>query len=160
MGYSTRTASGSLKWGTRQTDLTAVPDLANYRELRACNTPAAGLAVMVVYGLGLYALFGLSGFVWGYFVSTVLLLHTTHWIQSMSHYAGGYQRFETERTTDRNHLLIGLFALGEWHNNHHYTPWSAKQGVAWWEPDVTWLVLRLWERLGLIWDVKRIVREP
>ena len=32
---------------------------------------------------------------------------------------------------------------------------SARQGFCWWEIDVTYYVLRLLERCGLVWDLRR-----
>ena len=44
---------------------------------------------------------------------------------------------------------VGLLTLGEWHNNHHHAPSSARQGYAWWEVDLTWYLLRAMAALGL-----------
>ena len=47
--------------------------------------------------------------------------------------------------------------LGEgWHNNHHHYPVAVRQGFYWWEFDVTYYILRLMERLGLIWELKMV----
>ncbi|MBP3957868.1 acyl-CoA desaturase [Gemmata sp. G18] len=137
----------------RATDLSAVPDLAKYPELRWLNSRVSTNLAVAAYAAGLYALFGWTGFVWGFCVSTVLLLHTTHWIQSISHSAGGYRRFATPDES-RNHWVLGVVSLGEWHNNHHHSPGSARQGWAWWEPDVTWAVLRVLSWFRLVWDVR------
>jgi stearoyl-CoA desaturase (delta-9 desaturase) len=32
-------------------------------------------------------------------------------------------------------------------------------GLRWWELDMGWWVLKIWERLGLIWDLKCPNRE-
>jgi stearoyl-CoA desaturase (Delta-9 desaturase) len=46
--------------------------------------------------------------------------------------------------------------MGEgWHNNHHAYQSSARQGFRWWEYDPTFYLLRLLERLGLVWKLKR-----
>ncbi len=39
---------------------------------------------------------------------------------------------------------------GGWHNNHHRFPRSARQGLRWWEIDVTYYVLLLLERLRIV----------
>ena len=45
--------------------------------------------------------------------------------------------------------------MGEgWHNNHHHYPLSARQGFFWWEIDLTYYVLLVLEKLGLIWDLQ------
>ena len=46
--------------------------------------------------------------------------------------------------------------MGEgWHNNHHAFQSSARQGFRWWEYDPTFYLLKLLERLGLVWNLKR-----
>ena len=136
-----------------ETDLTEVADLARYPELRFLDRTDVVLAVVAAYGAGLYALFGASGFVWGFFVSTVLSHHATHCVQSVSHTWRGYRRYETGDDS-RNHWLLGVLAFGEFHNNHHRYPRSARQGHDWWELDAGYFVLRGLERLGLVRNLK------
>ena len=38
--------------------------------------------------------------------------------------------------------------------SHHAFPWSAKHGLGWREPDLSYAILRLLERLGVVWDLK------
>ena len=46
--------------------------------------------------------------------------------------------------------------MGEgWHNNHHRHAHLARQGLRWWEIDVTWYVLVVLEKLHVIWGVRR-----
>jgi hypothetical protein len=41
--------------------------------------------------------------------------------------------------------------MGEgWHNNHHAAPGSAKSGMAWWELDVSYMILVVMKKLGLV----------
>jgi stearoyl-CoA desaturase (delta-9 desaturase) len=55
----------------------------------------------------------------------------------------------------RNNWLLALFTMGEgWHNNHHACQSSARQGFRWWEMDVTYYVLVVLSRLGIVWDLK------
>jgi sn-1 stearoyl-lipid 9-desaturase len=47
---------------------------------------------------------------------------------------------------------VAVLALGEgWHNNHHASPGSAKTGMKPWEIDVSWLVIRGLQKLGLVY---------
>ena len=47
--------------------------------------------------------------------------------------------------------------MGEgWHNNHHRYAHSTRQGFYWWEIDVTYYLLLLMARLGLIWNLKKV----
>jgi stearoyl-CoA desaturase (delta-9 desaturase) len=98
--------------------------------------------------------FGLSLVVWGVFVRTVLMWHLTWSVNSVTH-VWGYQNYETGDSS-RNNLLVGLLANGEgWHNNHHADQRSAAHGHKWWEFDVTWITIRLLEKLGLVTQVVR-----
>jgi stearoyl-CoA desaturase (delta-9 desaturase) len=39
--------------------------------------------------------------------------------------------------------LVALLSFGEgWHNNHHAHPTSARHGLAWYELDMSWLMIR------------------
>jgi stearoyl-CoA desaturase (delta-9 desaturase) len=113
------------------------------------------MSVVGLYAGALFYFLGLNGLAWGFFVSTVWIHHTTHWVQSMSHSFGGYRRYNT-RDTSRNHWLIGILSLGEFHNNHHFRPTSAQQGAVWWELDITYRILRLLNACGLIWSLKNL----
>ena len=91
--------------------------------------------------------------IWGYFISTVLLSHVTYCINSLAHMFG----FRTYATKDdsRNNFILAIFTLGEgWHNNHHCSPGSVKQGFKWWQLDMSYYVLFLMNKVGLVWDLK------
>ena len=105
-------------------------------------------------GLACFLIAGLPGLLIGFFLSTVALWHATFFINSLAH-VWGSRRFETTDTS-RNNPLLALLTLGEgWHNNHHRAAYVARQGLRWWEIDVSWYVLVVLEKLGVIWDVKR-----
>ncbi len=98
---------------------------------------------------------GMQMLVWGFFVSTVLLYHGTYTINSLSHVFGS-QRFNTGDDS-RNNFFLALITLGEgWHNNHHHCQSSCRQGIYWWEIDITYLALALMARLGLVWDLRPV----
>jgi stearoyl-CoA desaturase (delta-9 desaturase) len=135
------------------TDYPKVPDLSRYPELVALDKPYVHHFVIAAYVTGLYYLAGFTGIVYGFAISTVLLWNISHCIQSVSHLWGGYRRFDSDDDS-RNHVLIGVLSLGEWHHNHHHLPGSARQGLAWWELDVNYGILRVLAWLGLIWDLR------
>ncbi len=96
--------------------------------------------------------FGLSLFVWGALVRTVLVWHITWSINSVTH-VWGYRNYDT-RGNSRNNILIGLLSNGDgWHNNHHADQRAASHGHKWWELDVTYLTLVALARCGLAWDI-------
>ena len=71
-----------------------------------------------------------------------LLYHGTFLINSLAH-IWGTRRFATPDES-RNNFVLALVTLGEgWHNNHHYYMSSVRQGIKWWEIDVTYYVLRM-----------------
>ena len=128
-----------------------VADLARFPELVWLdNHPALPF---VVFAVAIWALFGVGGFVWGACIPTVILWQITHWVQSFSHSWGGYRRWDSPDHS-RNHWLLGLVAFGEFHNNHHQFPSSARQGHVWWEVDVGYALLKLMKSVGLVWDLK------
>ena len=50
---------------------------------------------------------------------------------------------------------VALLVFGDgWHNNHHAFEYSARHGLEWWQVDVSWLVIRSLQTVGLAWDVK------
>jgi len=140
-----------------RTDYSKIRDFARYPELRLLDSEARNVLYLGYAGL-FYWLGGMQGLLWGFFLSTVLLWNISHWIQSLSHMAvGGYRRYQS-KDHSRNHYLIGLLSLGEWHNNHHYSPSTAKQGHVWWEIDVGYYFLAIGSRLGLVWDLQPLRR--
>lgn len=95
-----------------------------------------------------------SMFVWGVVVRTVLVLHGTWAVNSVTH-TWGYRNYETTDNS-RNNWLIALFSHGEgWHNNHHADQRSAAHGHRWWEFDMAWWVIRALEAVGLARNVVR-----
>ncbi|MGI8990684.1 MAG: acyl-CoA desaturase [Bryobacteraceae bacterium] len=139
----------------RRTHLSKIADLARFPELVWLNGAPAISLIAIGYALLLFALFGWDGLLWGFCVSTVCVWHTVHWIQSFSHSRGGYRRFDTGDSS-RNHWLLGVVSLGEYHNNHHAFPSSARQGFAWWEIDCIYQALRIMSWFGLVWDVRSL----
>jgi stearoyl-CoA desaturase (delta-9 desaturase) len=142
-----------------------VPDLACYRELRFLDRyhhivpvgfAVATTALGALLGRSFPALHtgALQFLVWVFVVPTIALYHCTFAVNSVAH-LWGTRRFAT-RDASRNNALVALATLGEgWHNNHHRFPSSARQGLAPLEFDPTWLVIRLFERLGVARDVRR-----
>lgn len=128
-----------------------VKDLARFPELRWLNryhlVPVGALGVVMFLAGGLHALY------WGWVVMTVLLWHGTFTVNSLAH-VWGRRRYRTADTS-RNNVWLALLTMGEgWHNNHHYYQSSARQGFFWWEVDVSYYVLKLWQTIGLVWDVR------
>lgn len=156
--------SGWFMYGQHhQTNFSKVADLAKFPELVWLNNLRWQFLPISLYAFFIYLLFGWSGLIWGFAVSTVLLWHSVHWIQSMSHSYGGYRRCPSADNS-RNHWLFGLISMGEFHNNHHYYPSSCRQGFAWWEIDINFYILKVLSWIGLVWNLKtppeHVLRKP
>jgi len=110
---------------------------------------------LTVLGLVLYAFGGWNWVLWGVFLRTTIGLHATWLVNSATHMWGS-RRFET-RDDSRNNWWVALLTFGEgWHNNHHAHPTSAAHGLAWYELDLTYIHIRLLEKLGLARNVRRV----
>ena len=133
-------------------DLSAVPDLARYPELRWLhaheNAPALALALICL------ALGGWQGLVVGFFWSTILVWHATFSINSLAHVRG--TRTYVTGDDSRNNWLLAVLTMGEgWHNNHHAFQSSARQGFRWWQVDLTYYILRGLAVLGVVGGLKQ-----
>jgi stearoyl-CoA desaturase (delta-9 desaturase) len=149
-----------------RTRLEEVRDLARLPELRFLDRFDALVPLLslgALYALGaLLARFapelGTSGpqmAVWGFVVSTVLLYHCTFAINSVAHRFGSQPH--ATRDQSRNNFLLALLTFGEgWHNDHHRYPGAARQGLHWWQVDLTWYVLRGLAACGLVWDLQPV----
>jgi stearoyl-CoA desaturase (delta-9 desaturase) len=103
---------------------------------------------LTLLGFVLLAIGGWSWVMWGVFARVTLGLHFTWLVNSATHMWGS-RRFGT-RDDSRNLWWVALLTFGEgWHNNHHAHPTSARHGLAWYELDITWLQIRLLEKLGI-----------
>jgi stearoyl-CoA desaturase (Delta-9 desaturase) len=97
----------------------------------------------------------LTGLLWGGAVRVLVVHHVTYSINSLCHFFGR-KRFDTGDES-RNLAWLSLLSFGEaWHNNHHAFPTSAAHGLRWYELDISALIIRGMERVGLAWDVVRI----
>lgn len=71
----------------------------------------------------------------------------------------GYRTYAT-RDDSVNVWWIGLLAFGEgWHNNHHASPGSARTGMKPLELDLSWAMILLMKKLGLIQRVNEVTPE-
>lgn len=96
---------------------------------------------------------GLQMLVWGFFVSTVLLWHSTFMVNSVCHRWGTRPYDAGDDST--NNVIVGILTMGEgWHNNHHKFAYSARHGLRWYQIDATWYVLRILAWLGVVSDLK------
>lgn len=110
----------------------------------------------------LYFFWGINGIVWGFIVPTIFVNNVTYAVNSIVHLFGS-RRFKT-RDNSRNNFWVALLTFGEgWHNNHHRYAGSARQGFAWYQLDITYLVLWLLSKCYVVKNLKpvpeKILRE-
>jgi fatty-acid desaturase len=127
------------------------PDLAKHKFYLWLNdyhwVPSVILAALM------YAFGGLSVLLWGTAFRIIFGLHATWLVNSATH-MWGERRFAT-RDDSRNNWWVALITFGEgWHNNHHAHPTSARHGLAWYEFDPSWILLKVLRATGIAKNVQ------
>lgn len=113
------------------------------------------LVLQVPLAVLLYCLGGWSYVIYGIFVRSIVLWHTTWFVNSATH-RWGYQTFASPDNA-RNLWWVALLTYGEgWHNNHHRFPKAAQTGWKWWEVDPTWWTIQGFQQLGLARKVREL----
>ncbi|MBY0231961.1 MAG: acyl-CoA desaturase [Gemmataceae bacterium] len=136
-----------------QPDWNSVRDLTRYPELVWLER------LWLVPGLLLAGLCWLAGG-WslvclGFCLTAVIALHGASIVNSVGHLVGS-RRYDTPDRS-RNSWFLAFLTLGDgWHNNHHHYPHSAQAGFFPGEVDGCYAALRFLERLGLVWDLRRV----
>ncbi len=127
-----------------------VQDFGKYPELRWLNkyhwVPIATLGTAIAC----WAAWALSS---GYSFSPRCCSITVRLHQFSSH-IWGTRRFETPDRS-RNNFILALITMGEgWHNNHHQFMYSCRQGMRWWEVDITFYSLKMLNWMGIVRDIR------
>jgi stearoyl-CoA desaturase (delta-9 desaturase) len=136
-------------------DTRSVADFGKFPELRWLDKHhwVPGLSFSILMGLISLAAYDAGIFLWGYVLSTVLVYHCTFAINSFAHIFGS-QRFDTADDS-RNNWWLALITFGEgWHNNHHFSISSCRQGYRWWEIDITYYLLKILSWFGIARDLR------
>jgi stearoyl-CoA desaturase (delta-9 desaturase) len=128
-----------------------IADFGKYPELRFLDKyhwiPTAVTAAII------FAIGGISAFVWGYLLTLICLYQASYCVNSLAHVYGS-RRFETTDHS-RNNVFLAIITLGEgWHNNHHHCKSSCRQGYKWWEIDMTFYLLTVFSWLGVVKDIR------
>ena len=96
----------------------------------------------------------LSGILWGGIIRIFVAQNLTYSINSLCHVYGNVFL----KTEDKSKNIGGIFAIltwgGSYHNNHHAFPNTAINQFTWWQIDLSGLLLRIFESIGLVWDLK------
>jgi stearoyl-CoA desaturase (delta-9 desaturase) len=141
------------------------PDLLEDKGMRFINRHFiwwVGLSLAIPFGLGFAITGGLTGaltaLLWAGFVRIFMVHHVTWSINSICHFFGR-RRFDLEDQST-NVAWLAIPSLGEaWHHNHHAYPRSAAHGLRWYEIDLSAMVIKAMDKVGLAWNVVLITPE-
>ena len=127
------------------------PDLAKHRFYVWLNNyhwvPVTIMAILIL------AIGGWRMLLWTTFFRIVFGLHATWLVNSATHMWGA-RRFAT-RDDSRNNWWVALISFGEgWHNNHHAHPTSARHGLAWYEFDPSWILIKVLKFFGVAQSIQ------
>ncbi|KAJ5629450.1 Acyl-CoA desaturase [Penicillium herquei] len=96
-----------------------------------------------------------GGLFWAGIIRLNVSLHFTFLVNSLAHWAGS-RPFST-RTTARDNPLVVLITLGEcYHNFHHEFPTDYRNGVAWFDIDISKWAIWLLAQVGLATNLNRV----
>ena len=105
-----------------------------------------GIILMLIFDV---AVFGGWGFViWG-----VQMIWIPFWAAGVINGLGHWIGYRNEQTRDHSHNLVpwGILVGGEeLHNNHHTAPGSARLSRRWWEFDIGWMWIKIFESVKLV----------
>ncbi|OIJ64791.1 acyl-CoA desaturase [Streptomyces mangrovisoli] len=135
-------------------DIDADPDLRLvgrlFGPLAALSLVAPALVGGLVTGTWTGAL---TGFFWAGVIRMALLHHVTWSVNSVCHVAGRRPFASRDRAT--NFWPLALLSFGEsWHNSHHADPTGARHGVLPGQLDPSARLIRVFERLRWVHDVR------
>lgn len=116
---------------------------------------AVAIPAVVAAGVRGSAMGLLEGALFGWAVPIFASQQAAFFVNSLGHWMGR-QPFATGDGS-RNSLLLAIPSFGAgWQNNHHAFPSSAQLSVQWWEIDIGHFLLVLLEKVGFVWNVKRL----
>lgn len=126
------------------------PDLDNRSYRIWGSLQPAILAVSFLGGL----CFGPAAFFWLGAIRLVFSLHAQCFVNSVCH---SVPDVEIGQESSRNVFWLGLVQLGlgeNWHRNHHSSPAVARIGYSWRQPDMGYMMICVFEALGLANQVR------
>lgn len=105
------------------------------------------------YGIILLLLFNLLLFdIWGFAIWLIQMVWIPFWAAGVINGVGHWLGYRNGQTDDssRNIIPWGIIIGGEeLHNNHHLSPASVKLSRRWFEFDIGWMWLKIFEFIGL-----------
>ena len=89
---------------------------------------------------------------WGLLIWAIQMIWIPFWAAGVVNGIGHWVGYRNGITKDnsRNISPIGIIIGGEeFHNNHHLDPGNARLSKTWWEFDIGWFYIKIFERLKL-----------
>ena len=105
-----------------------------------------GIILMLIIDV---AVFG----AWGFLIWGIQMIWIPFWAAGVINGLGHWIGYRNEQTRDHSHNLVpwGILVGGEeLHNNHHTSPGSARLSRRWWEFDIGWMWIKIFESLKLV----------
>jgi len=129
-------------------------DRRSYRWWRPLQPPILALS----FFSGAY--FGLAAFFWLGAIRLVFSLHGQCFVNSVCHSRPDTPIGEDSSCNVRWLGLMQVFLGENWHRNHHARPALARFGRTWRQPDLGYLSICLFEKLGLASEISRTREVP
>jgi len=104
-----------------------------------------GIALLLVLNILLFSW-------WGLLIWLIQMAWIPFWAAGVINGLGHWFGYRNNETNDKSRNIIPFgFLIGgeELHNNHHDNPASPKLSQKWWEFDIGWLWLKLFQKIGL-----------
>lgn len=104
----------------------------------------------------LFMIGGITWVIWGVCLRVTVSV-MGHWLIGYFAHNSGQRDWHVSGASVQgyNVKFCGLITMGEcWHNNHHAYPDSARLGIKTSQTDPGWWVLKLLEKMGLVWNLK------
>lgn len=128
------------------------PDLARdpgHRWIQKTHELWPVLAAALLFAVG-----GWPFLVWGFFVRSAMVYHTT-WIVNSGCHLWGYRNYKINDDSTNNWVVALLTFGAGWHNNHHAHQAVANHGHhRWWEIDANYLTIKTLEFFGLASNIR------
>lgn len=111
------------------------------------------VAICILFRVGLFFLFGWQVCL-ASVIAGILALNVPLLLNIFCHISRcGYKNFSIADDSV-NSWFFAVIALGDgWHNNHHAYPASSRMGVLNHEFDASWFLLKVMQRIGLVYSI-------
>ena len=135
---------------TNQQHIHLAKDVSADKVYAFVSRPLVYMFIMWIYLIILllvpYLIFGWKGVLIAS-ILMVVIYNIGDSVDSIGHLIGGRRG----KDKSRNNLILGYLAYGDgWHANHHQDPVRARHGNKWYQFDLSYSVLRVFEIIGIV----------